>query len=245
MLARYRAHDLHDTVVLDAGRWTYTRRIVPRRIHVFSDEAGDLTFKPAGNGVSRYFMIGTVALADCAVGEELLRLRRELAWAGVQLDQFHATSDKQRVRDRVFDVLARSDVRFDVTILDKRMAFEYLRADPLRFYKTAWYLHFKYVAPRIVGSLDELLVVASSLQINKKKKLVHLAVSDVVAQVSPTVVYHTAFAQAMSDPCLQAADYITWAVQREYESGDSRSYDLIRHLIESEFEPWEGGSPLY
>ena len=216
-----------------------------RRVQVFSDEAGCLTFKPPGNGVSRYFMIGTVAMEDCSVGEELLKLRRELAWVGLHIDQFHATSDKQRVRDRVFDVLSRADLRYDVTILDKRKAYEYLREDPLRFYKTAWYLHFKYVAPCIVGPLDELLVVASSLQINRKKKLVHAAVEDVVAQVSPTVVFHTAFAPTMSDPCLQVADYLAWAVQRKYELGDERSYDLVKHLIASEFEPFAVGSLQY
>ncbi len=164
-----------------------------RRVQVFSDEAGCLTFKPPGNGVSRYFMIGTVA---------------------------------------------RADLRYDVTILEKQKAYDYLREDPLRFYRTAWYLHFKFVAPRIVGPLDELLVVASSLQINRKRKLVHAAVSDVVAQVSPTVVVHTAFAQTMSDPCLQVADYLAWAVQRKYETGDDRSYALVKHLIASEFEPF-------
>lgn len=216
-----------------------------RRVHVFSDEAGCLTFKPPGNGVSRYFMIGTVAMDDCAVGDELLQLRRELSWAGVHLDQFHATSDKQRVRDRVFDVISRAGLRYDVTILEKQKAYDYLRDDPLRFYKTAWFLHLKYVAPRIVSPLDELLVVASSLQINRKKKLVHAAVGDVVAQVSPTVVFHTAFSPTMSDPCLQVADYLAWAVQRKYESGDDRSYELVKHLISSEFEPFaNAGSEL-
>ena len=50
----------------------------------------------------------------------------------------------------------------------------------------------------------------------------------VVAQVSPTVVFHTAFAPTMSDPCLQVADYLAWAVQRKYELGDERSYDLVK-----------------
>jgi hypothetical protein len=209
-----------------------------KRIHVFSDEGGDLTFRPPGNGVSRYFMIGTVALETCELGDHLLALRRELAWHGTHLDQFHATSDKQRVRDRVFAGLARCNFRFDVTILDKRKTYPYLRADPLRFYKTAWFLHFKFVAPKIVGSLDELLVVASSLQINKKKQLVHAAIADVVSQVSPTVAFHTAFSPSMSDPCLQVADYMTWAVQRKYESGDTRSYNLVQHLILTEFEPY-------
>lgn len=190
-------------------------------------------------------MIGTIALDDCNLGNQLLDLRRDLAWKGIQLPQFHATSDKQRVRDRVFSGLAIADFRFDVTILDKRKAYDYLRADSLRFYKTAWYLHFKYVAPKLVGPLDELLVVASSLQINKKKKAVHEAVADVVNQVSPTVVFHTAFAPAMSDPCLQIADYMTWAVQRLYESGDARAYNLVKHKIASEFEPYISGVLQY
>lgn len=71
------------------------------------------------------------------------------------------------------------------------------------------------------------------------------AVKDVVGQVSPTVIFHTAFAPAISDPCLQIADYCTWAVQRRYEQGDDRSYNLIDHLIESEFEPFELGDQLY
>jgi NADH:ubiquinone oxidoreductase subunit H len=83
-------------------------------------------------------------------------------------------------------------------------------------------MHFKYVARQVVGPLDELLVVASALQINRKKKLVHRAVHDVVSQVSPTVIFHTAFARAMSDPCLQAADYLTWAVQRTNTGSDRR-----------------------
>lgn len=216
-----------------------------KRVYVFGDEAGDLTFEPPRQGVSRYFMIGTVALDECSVGDHLLALRRELAWNGVHIDQFHATSDKQRVRDRVFDVLAAADFRFDVTILDKRKAYDYLRGDPLRFYKTAWWLHFKYVGQQVVGPLDELLVVASSLQINKRKKIVHRAIHDVVSQESPTLVFHTAFAQAMSDPCLQAADYVTWAIQRKYERGDTRSYELVASKIASEFEPFSGGAYQY
>jgi hypothetical protein len=79
------------------------------------------------------------------------------------------------------------------------------------------------VAPRIAKSLDELFVVASSLQIKRKKQAIHWAVKDVVQQVSPTAIFHTAFWSAVSDPCLQVADYGTWAIQRKYETGDCRS----------------------
>lgn len=220
------------------------------RVHVFGDEAGDLTFRPAKSpGVSRYFIIGTVAMEDCSIAEDLLALRREFAWNGLQLDEFHATVDKQRVRDRVFDIIGEHDLRFDATLFEKRKARPHTYKDPLYFYKLAWYSHFKFVAPNIADARDELLVVASSLQIKRKKKstkaAVHEAVKDVVDQVSPTVICHCAFSPAKSDPCLQVADYLTWAIQRKYESDDSRSYDQIEHLVETEYPFFKYGSENY
>lgn len=220
------------------------------RVHVFGDEAGDLTFKPARPpGISRYFIIGTVAMDGCSIAEELLALRREFAWNGLQLDEFHATVDKQRVRDRVFDIIAQHDLRFDATIYDKRKAYPYTYADPLYFYKLAWYSHFKHVAPEIADAKDELLVVASSLQIKRKKKTakaaVHQAVKDVVHQVSPTVVCHCAFSPAKTDPCLQVADYLSWAIQRKHEASDDRSYEQIKHLVASEYHYFKYGVKNY
>lgn len=197
-------------------------------------------FEPPGNGVSRYFIIGTVTLQDCEIGNRLLELRREMAWEGLLLDGFHAADDKQPVRDRVFEEISNCDgLRFDATILDKRKTIEKYRRDPILFYKLAWYLHFKFVAPRIAGSNDQLLVFASSLLINRKKKAVREAVESVVTQVAPTLDYHSAFLASVADPCLQVADYCTWAIQRKYEQlEDDRSHRLIAHLIRTEFEPF-------
>ena len=96
---------------------------------------------------------------------------------------------------------------------------------------------------------DELLVVASSLQIKRKQKTtkaaIHKAVTEVVDQVSPTVTCHCAFSPAKTDPCLQVADYLTWAVQRKYERGDSRSYELVKHLIKSDYDYFRFGTKTF
>lgn len=76
--------------------------------------------------------------------------------------------------------------------------------------------HFVYVAPNVCGPLDELFVVTSSLQIERKKSAIHEALLDVVQQVSPTAVLHTASWPAISDPWLQVADYVTCAIQRKH-----------------------------
>jgi hypothetical protein len=75
---------------------------------------------------------------------------------------FHATEDKQIVRDRVFELIAAADLRVDATVLDKRKTQPQYASDPEAFYKLAWYLHLKYVAPRISRRDDQLMVVAAT-----------------------------------------------------------------------------------
>ena len=57
----------------------------------------------------------------------------------------------------------------------------------------AWFLHFKYVAPRIAHRSDRLFVVAASLGTNAKRGALHTAVDDVVFQVSPCSSHRVAF----------------------------------------------------
>ena len=214
------------------------------RIHVFADEAGNFDFS-SKDGASRYFLLGTLAL-DPKAGESLLRLRRDLAWAGVGLEStFHASEDEQAVRDAVFRMLQETPFRFDATLLEKRKTKPELQKNHERFYKTAWYLHFKYVCPQIVGSDDELMVIAASLWTRARRKALRTAIGDVVAQSSRCKSWRVAWWPSESDPCLQIADYCAWAVQRKHERGDDRSYKLIKDKIRTEFRAFEVGSTVY
>jgi len=215
------------------------------RKYVFADECGNFDFssKP---GASRYFILVTMTVDSCSVGQELLALRRELAFRGVGLDrEFHATTDEQAVRDAVFEVIAPEPLRIDAVILEKCKTYAYVRSSEDRFYKTAWYQHMKYVAPRVISADDELLVVSASIGTKKKKSLFHAAVTDVLRQVSPTATVQVASWSAVSDPCLQIADYCAWAIQRKWEMGDRRSYNLIKAKVGTEFNLFALGTTKY
>ncbi|MGH2460071.1 MAG: DUF3800 domain-containing protein [Chloroflexota bacterium] len=215
------------------------------RVYVFADETGDFNFGH-GPGASRYFILSTVTLADCSAGHDLLELRRQLAWEGVELtDPFHASEERQAVRDRVFQVLTRHDFRVDSTIFDKPKADAHLRVDEATFYRYAWYAHFKYVATQVAGSDDEMLLVAASLGTKKKQAVFHQTIRSVVAQVAPACRVQTAFWPAATDPCLQVADHGCWAVQRKWERADNRSYILIAKKIESELDLFRFGTTTY
>ena len=210
-----------------------------KRAYIFGDEAGNYDFS-GGQGASKYLIIGTNALENPEIGEALLRLRRDLAWEGLALEtSFHATEDTQAVRNKVFDVIRNADFRFDATILDKSKTQVQLQRDWERFYKTAWFLHFKYVCPQVVSSEDEFILTAAAIGTSRRRKALRLSIEDVVQQVSPSTKWRVAFWASESDPCLQIADYCVWAIQRKYEHGDDRSYQHIRSKLMSEFEPFK------
>ena len=209
---------------------------------MFSDESGDFTFKPIG---SKFFIIASVTLNDCSVGDALQELQRELAWEGTVIEAFHAKNDFPTTRKKVYDLIAGSGLRIDATCLEKRKTQPHIAADPVYFYKLASFLHFKYVIPRVATRSDELMVVASSLTMKKKRAAIHQSVKDVVDQVSPTRRFVTAFLQNATDPCLQLADYAAWAIQRDLEMGDPTWLDLIRGNIMSIYQPFRWGPTTY
>ncbi|MPZ22741.1 MAG: hypothetical protein GEU28_04180 [Dehalococcoidia bacterium] len=215
------------------------------RVFVYADESGNFDFS-AKASASKFFIITTVVCQDHILGNELLDLRRGLAWSGTDFHRgFHATEDLQPVRDKVFDLISQHDVRIDATVLHKSKAAPSTRTSEDLFYKYAWYYHFRHVAPQIVSSPDELFVIASQLNTRSKRAAFHAAVASVVEQVSPTKSFRTAFWPCDIDPCLQVADYCSWAIQRKWERGDVRSHMLIERQITSEFDLFRRGTTEY
>lgn len=215
------------------------------RTYFFVDEAGNFDFTTK-EGASKFFILASVTMNDTHAADELLSLRRELSWEGVPLvDAFHATTDKQAVRDRVFESIAQMDLQVDATIFEKRKAQPHLH-DKRRFYKLAWYQHASNVIRRHVDAETDLHVVAASIDTKKAQIQIAAAIKDVVDQCgrarADTKVNHW---PAGTDPCLQVADYCCWAIQRKWERDDDRSHVLIRHQIRSEYEMWSRGSTYY
>jgi hypothetical protein len=213
------------------------------RVYLFADEAGNFDFSRK-NGASRYFIVGTVTMKDTQCGHDLLELRRELAWQAVGLESsFHATEDKQVVRDEVFRLLAATDFRADFTIIEKRKTQPH-RQSMEGLYKLAWYMHMKHVGPRVIGSRDEILVIAATIGTKTRRRAIRFGIEDVIGQVT-TRPWEVAFWPAESDPCLQVADYVTWAVQRKWERGDERSNEIVEPKIITEYDIFKWGSTYY
>ncbi|MBL8833847.1 MAG: DUF3800 domain-containing protein [Rhodospirillales bacterium] len=215
------------------------------RHFIFADEAGDFEFRRARN-VSRYFILCTVHMDACGVGGTLLDLRRELAWAGLPVgDYFHATTDRQAVRDRVFAAIDGVPFTVQATIMEKSKAQPQVRKSSERFYQYGWFYHLKHAGPRFIDPTAELLVTAATLGTKKERVLFLGAVDDVARQTLRSGTWRTTFCPAAADPCIQIADYCAWAIQRKWERGDDRSYRLIAGKITHERDLFARGRIHY
>lgn len=214
--------------------------------YVFADEAGNFDFS-RNPGASRYFTLTTITMDNCRVGDDLLDLRRDMGWRGLHLDAVpHAAKDSPAIRNEIFALLMRAPAfRIDTTVLEKSKAQLHLQADTGLFYQMAWYLHFKHVAPQIVTPQDRMFVVAASIGTRKTRGRFYTAVKDVVDQVSPCRRFRVGFWPADSDPCLWAADYCTWASQREWERGDTAYLNLLRSKLATNYDIWAVGTHYY
>jgi Protein of unknown function (DUF3800) len=214
------------------------------RLFIFADEAGCFTFNRQPN-VSRYFVLCTIVMDDCGVGTELFELRRRLAWDGLELGAyFHATSDKQAVRDHVFAAIAKHPFTVQATIMEKAKAQAQVKASKPRFYKTGYYFHFKHGVSKQLKGDCEALVTTASLGSGKERAAFQAAVGDVMRQTNKDRKWMADFIPCHADPCLQVADYCAWAIQRKWESNlkDQRSYALIQDRITYEYELWRDGT---
>ncbi len=210
-----------------------------------------MTFKPptasSQGGVSRYFIITTVVFRDHgALQEDLQELRHDIASEGFDVRSgFHASTDPQRIRDRVFTVLGRHDFAIDSTIYEKAKANPTLRSSELSFYRSAWVWHLRRVIPDRCLPTPELLLIAAEITVRAKRDAYHDALRSAMNDVGGGARYQSAFWPAATDLCIQAADYCSWAVFRKWESGDDRSYRLIAGRVGREYDLFANGSVRY
>ncbi|MFD2502139.1 DUF3800 domain-containing protein [Rhizorhabdus histidinilytica] len=211
-------------------------------MHLYADEAGDFVFKRNGKA-SKYYILCTIGIEDCSISHQLHNLRRQLAWDQKPVsDYFHCTTDKQEVRDEVFRIICEHDFTVHATVMEKSKAQPQVRVSEERFYQYAWLYHLRYSGRIYRGSYDEFHLTAATIGVKKKRTAFEDAVRDVCNQTVNTSQWRTSFWPSQSDPCLQMADYCTWAIQRKWEMGCTRSYDLIKSRIVYEYDLWRRGS---
>ncbi len=218
----------------------------PKFCYIFLDEGGNLDFSPTG---TKYFTLTTITTSrPFTLYEPLSNLRYDLIELGLNIEYFHASENKQAVRDKVFAGIRRrlADLRIDSLIVEKSKTGPALQAQDQFYPRMLGYL-LKYLFDS--GALkqhDEVVVMTDSLPMAQKRRVIEKEVKTILAKMLPADTPFRLLHHA-SRACLylQIADYCNWAIYRKWEAGDRRSYDLISQAIRSEFEIFRTGTMHY
>lgn len=214
--------------------------------YLFLDEGGNFDFSASG---SRYFtMTSVLKFRPFETSNRLAALRYDLIETGLDIEYFHASEDRQAVRDRVFGILDEDLDRFEVDsiIVEKPKTGPGLQA-PNQFYPRMLGYLLQYVLKRLpFKDVVEVIVITDQLPIQKKRKAVEKAIKHTLKEMLPNdVPYRLLHHSSKSASGLQIADYFNWAIFRAWERGDRRSLEKVAPVIKSQFEIFRNGTAYY
>jgi len=227
-------------------------------LFIFLDESGNLDFSPRG---SRYWSLTALSTFSPIEGrDQLTALLYELAGFGVGQEFFHATEDLQSIRDQVFQRINKMPDDFEIhsVIAEKRKAnpslYEEmarragawsLRTNPDDFYSIVCRTLLTYIFRRWKYRQAKRVVVILSAIFNGPR---HAGIKQTLRKYlkgKSDLEFHIYFHATKADLNCQMADYCGWAISIKWERGDTRSYDLVKHRIKSEFDIFRSGTSVY
>lgn len=216
-------------------------------LYVFLDESGDFDFS---NNGSKYFIITALSVVrPFDAISPLEELKYDLWESGLKIESFHASEDKQYVRDKVFSIISQMmpDYRVDSIIVEKCKTFPTLQKDTARFYKTIFGILLKYVLVGSAQKHSDVTFVTDSIPLKKKRKQIEKALNQELTDWSKKAqgTYQIFHFSSKSDVNLQIVDYLGWAVARKWSRGDTRSYRLISKCVQTEFDVFEVGKEKF
>jgi hypothetical protein len=231
-------------------------------LYIFLDESGNLDFSPKG---TKYFSLTCISTLDPLTKREgFPALKYTLLGDGIEQEYFHASEDKQIVRDGVFNLISGlDDFQIDTVIAQKNKAnfalFEQISAVQTgnslkfkkekveeKFYKMICETLLKYVITRYVrkGGITKVIVILDACFVKKKQEYVTKYLKQYFKKEFGKVPY-VYFQQVKADVNCQIADYCGWGIFIKWERGELRSYDVIKSKIKSEFDIFIRGTKTY
>lgn len=213
-----------------------------RHLYIFLDEAGNLDFSLRG---TPYFLLGCITKErPFQAGHELNELKYDLVEKGLNIEYFHAAEDQQATRNEVFKIIYDNldGVRYDSVIVEKRKTGPALQAAEKFYPKMLGYLLRHVLERQPLSTYREVIIFTDRIPVQKKKKAIEKAIKETLADMLPKSARYRIFHHdSKSNFDLQIADYFNWAVYRKWDRKDTRSYDLIKSVVKSEFNIFRTG----
>ena len=225
-----------------------------KTLYLFIDESGNFDFSPKG---SKYFIATALVTFEPVIGREvLIKLRYDLLAQGEDQEYFHASEDRQVVRDEVFKMLSSVAPSFEVhsVVAQKNKTSPILyretyqkgsktieRVTGIGLYHQVCQTLLTYVFNGKKQDIDNIVVVLASLASGDKKKTILKTLKHYLKENFEGVPFEIYSHASCADLNCQLADYCCWAISAKWERGETRPYSVIEDRIKNEFPLFKNG----
>jgi len=200
-------------------------------MYIFLDESGDLGFSKKS---SRWFVL-TIVLTNNhrKIEKAIKKVHRGLKKKYKKVKELHAYHADPITRKRILKLLAENDdLRILCIILNKKKVYVDLTKQKAYLYNfTANILLDRMHNKGVIKDGKRVDIIIDQRETNKFLKknfedyltnnLTKKANNDFKIKIKPS---HT-------EKCLQAVDFVSWAIFRKYECGDYEYYEIIKNRI--------------
>ena len=199
-------------------------------VYIYLDESGNLDFTDKG---TKHFVLCAMITPQVLKTHGLLhQLKHKLLEQGDDIENFHATEDKQAVRDQVFRALAAGDcLEFHYVYADKRSLPEELK-DRVSFYSrvSTILLEHCFRLP-VIETAGQVIVIFDKVFRKKERTVLEALVKSTLSRMDKT--HRLYFHRIICDFNAQIADYGAWSFFVQLERKEERPMQALRRFKSS------------
>ncbi len=213
-------------------------------LYVFVDESGNLDFSQ--KGTQHYVLAAVTARSPFESSNQLQRLKYELValgTSGESYQHFHASEDKQEIRDKVVGVInALNNIKVNYIIAEKCKTHPTYQNS--KFYALLGSALVKYILIVHKDSpYDKVIIIFDkALTNNERNNFLKVAKPKLKEIGKPYAIY---FHQTMSDFNGQIADYFAWAKYVSLERNEKRPLESVGKIECQTFDIFSSGGTKY
>lgn len=201
---------------------------------IFLDESGDWNFNKKG---SEHLVFTCLTIKEPFIlASEFERLKYKLIQGGYDVSYFHASEDRQHVRDQVYSLLKNPELSYEVDIvyLEKNKANPslYVNQSEPKLYLKVYEILLKYVFNRY--KIDDVTILTDEIPHRKWREAIEkglkISIRKYLKETKFIILHHA----SKTNFCLQAADYFSWAFYRKlgnWGDREERPYNEIKHKV--------------
>ncbi len=212
-------------------------------LYVFIDESGNLDFSLRG---TKYFVLAAVATFDpVATSCRLQELKYQLLSENQICENFHASEDRQAIRDMVYPKIASLSEKIKIYYLFAKKCKTYpaLRP-PDQFYGLVGGAMVKYLLKVWKESAYEKIIIIFDKALKNKDQNAFLKeLKPKLKKIQKPYFIH--FHRAVSDFNSQIADYAAWAKFVSLEKEEQRPLEALSSVRKSQFDIFHAGIHEY